>query len=156
MLMSEPDPTSLPSSTPQAAHLLTRAFTRHQLGSLRHEVQTAATGHGVAGVALYRLIAAVNEVTTNAVRHGGGRGRLMLWWLGDRLVCRVVDTGPGLSAHQPLRLVRPAFDALNGRGLWLVRHSCGALAVDSGDTGTRVTISFPLDLAGTPDVHAGS
>ncbi|MEU8147493.1 ATP-binding protein [Nonomuraea sp. NPDC048901] len=46
---------------------------------LRRLVERYAARHGLTGPDLYRFVVAVNEITTNAVRHGGERGRLSLW-----------------------------------------------------------------------------
>jgi hypothetical protein len=33
---------------------------------------------------------------TNVLRHGGGRGQLLLWWHTDCLWCEITDHGPGI------------------------------------------------------------
>ncbi|MEU4422385.1 ATP-binding protein [Actinoplanes sp. NPDC024001] len=108
--------------------LLTREVTLESLVDVRHEVERCAAREGLADLALYRFVVAVNELTTNAVRHGGGRGQLILWRSGDRLHCRVTDRGPGPPAHRQLR--RPGADAHGGRGLWLAHHGVERLTVD--------------------------
>ena len=40
---------------------------------------------------------AVNELLTNAVRHGGGTGRVTLWRADGAVVCEVSDHGRGLA-----------------------------------------------------------
>ena len=57
---------------------LVRDFTHDDLTALRQEIERFAAGHGLADLALYRFVVAVNELTTNAVRHGGGAGVLEL------------------------------------------------------------------------------
>jgi anti-sigma regulatory factor (Ser/Thr protein kinase) len=113
------------------------------LVEVRHAVGRLAAAQGVSGRDLYLFVVAVNEITTNAVRHGGGTGHLRLWSTDDRLYCQVVDRGPGVpadrSGHQ-----RPAPDTLGGRGLWLARQGCQTLTIDSGTHGTAVTLTLPL------------
>jgi anti-sigma regulatory factor (Ser/Thr protein kinase) len=113
------------------------------LVDVRHAVRRAAAAEGVSGRDLYLFVVAVNEITTNAVRHGGGTGHLRLWRADGRLFCQVVDRGPGVppgrSGHQ-----RPAPDTLGGRGLWLARQGCQTLTIDSGTEGTAVTLILPL------------
>jgi anti-sigma regulatory factor (Ser/Thr protein kinase) len=90
------------------------------------------------------FLVAVNEIMANAVRHGGGHGRVRLWHGGD-LVCRVDDQGPGFLASSYLnQITTPASSHAGGRGLWLARHTCDSLAVDSGPSGTTVYISARL------------
>ncbi len=117
-------------------------FTAEHLVGLRHQVEAFAARHGMTGLALYRFVVAVNELTTNAVRHGGGGGRLELVRDGDRLRCRVVDTGAGMAAGRPPRPAAPR--AVAGRGLWLVRQIADTLDIDTRPTGTSVTLTAPL------------
>lgn len=128
------------------ADLLARHFTLDGLVALRHDLERAAAGHGLAGLELYRFVVAVNELTTNAVRHGGGSGNLALWHTtspepgaGGWLHCRVTDWGKGLPADHRLRM--PPADAIGGRGLWLAHHSVEQLVIDSDGRGTSVTVS---------------
>ena len=118
--------------------LLRREFGGNGLVELRHEVERRAQDSGLNDLALYRFVVAVNEVTTNAVRHGGGRGRLELLRTTTRLLCRVTDDGPGLPAGY--RTVRPAPRAVNGRGLWFARLGCDDLTIETGALGTTVIL----------------
>lgn len=127
--------------------MLDRAFDLHGLVGLRHQVERCAEEGGLADLALYRFVMAVNEVTTNAVRHGGGSGRLLLWRTGDRLHCRVTDTGGGMPSGTDEHTYRPPVDAVNGRGLWLARQASESLTVHSGRTGTAVTLTHRADGA---------
>ena len=118
--------------------LLARDFTAGTLVALRHDVERHAAGQGLDGLPLYRFVVAVNELTTNAVRHGGGRGHLTLWRTGDRLHCQVTDHGPGLPVLQSLAMPSP--EAVGGRGLLLARHGTERLTAD----GSTVTASARL------------
>jgi serine/threonine-protein kinase RsbW len=135
--MTADDPTGPP------VDLLIRDFDFHSLVRLRHEVERCGARVGMAERELYLFVVAVNEVTTNAVRHGGGKGRMYLWRDDHRLYCRVVDQGPGIPAGR-FGEVRPAPDTLGGRGLWLARQGCESLTVDTGAHGSIVTLSQPI------------
>jgi anti-sigma regulatory factor (Ser/Thr protein kinase) len=125
--------------------LLSRRFDFNQLVSLRRDVARCAEDNGLAHPDLYRFIVAVNEITTNAVRHGGGDGHLELWRTGNTLHCRIVDHGPGLPANV-LAGTRPPSHLVSGRGLWLARHCC-ELTAESDPTGTTVTLVSPINVA---------
>ncbi|RSM48931.1 ATPase [Actinoplanes sp. ATCC 53533] len=134
--MSEP---ASRGASPSPADLLTRQFGLDGLVTLRHDLERCAAQHGLAGLELYRFVVAVNELTTNAVRHGGGSGQLALWRTADRLHCRVTDRGKGLPAGRLPH--RPPPDAVGGRGLWLAHHSVEQLVIDSDGRGTSITVS---------------
>jgi anti-sigma regulatory factor (Ser/Thr protein kinase) len=125
----------------QYVELLDQPFDLHTLVGLRHQVERCAAEGGLADLVLYRFVMAVNEITTNAVRHGGGSGRLVMWRTGDRLHCRVSDRGPGMSGTADRHAGRPPQDALSGRGLWLARKASESLTVHSGTGGTAVTLT---------------
>lgn len=139
--MTEPtgDSRYLPARAP--VEPLVRDFNLATLRALRHEVERYGTGHGLTEVALYRFVVAVNELTTNAVRHGGGAGRLELWRVGDLLHCRVTDEGPGIPADEHPDGTPPSPDALNGRGLWLARLNTNSFVIDSRNTGTSIAVT---------------
>ncbi|SNY64231.1 ATP-binding protein [Paractinoplanes atraurantiacus] len=119
--------------------LLRREFGLGGLVDLRHQVERSAQDSGLIDVALYRFVVAVNEITTNAVRHGGGQGLLELWRTATRLHCRVTDHGPGLTSRPPIG--RPAARTLDGRGLWLAQQGCDEMVIESGARGTTVKIA---------------
>jgi anti-sigma regulatory factor (Ser/Thr protein kinase) len=84
------------------------------------------------------VVLAVNEVTTNTVRHGGGRGTLRLWLQGDVLVVEVRDRG---SIGDPLvGRGAPALQQEGGRGLWLVNQLCDLVQLRSSTKGAAVRL----------------
>ena len=87
---------------------------------------------------------AVNELLTNAVRHGGGSGHVALWREDDAVVCEVADQGTGLPAPQLDKPDRPAVDIPGGWGLWLAGELTDSFALQSGPEGTTVRISTRL------------
>ena len=109
--------------------------------TLRHAVASAAAGAGLSGQRLDDFVVAVNELLTNAVRHGGGTGRVDLWCADGEVVCEVVDRGAGLPEPRPEHPVRPSPDQPGGWGLWLAAELTDALTVKTGEDGTTVRIA---------------
>ena len=84
------------------------------------------------------LVLAVDEVATNSLRHGGGRGTLRIWQDADALVCEVRDAG---RIEDPLAgRVRPPLDRDGGRGLWLVNQLCDLVQLRTLPTGAVVRL----------------
>jgi anti-sigma regulatory factor (Ser/Thr protein kinase) len=126
--------------------LIAVAFEQAQVTELRHSVTSCAHASGLGGQRLDDFVLAVNELITNAVRHGGGRGWLRLWHRPGRLVCEVADHGRGISAVRLDDRSRPAPDAAGGWGLWLARELSDAMEVETGAAGTVVRISAVLGV----------
>ena len=89
---------------------------------------------------------AVNELLTNAVRHGGGLGTVALWSADDSVVCEVSDSGTGLPEAVPEMPVRPAANQPGGWGLWLAEELTDTFALISGNDGTIVRVSSRVSL----------
>jgi serine/threonine-protein kinase RsbW len=121
--------------------LLSEAFDHGRITELRHAVASCAAGAGLAGDRLDDFVVAVNELLTNAVQHGGGRGRVSLWCSGASVVCEVVDHGEGMPDGRSELRGRPAPDQPGGRGLWLAAELTDALEIRTGRNGTSVRIS---------------
>ncbi|MEU1847609.1 ATP-binding protein [Micromonospora sediminicola] len=124
--------------------LIAEAFDQAQVTELRHSVTSCAHATGLAGQRLDDFVLAVNELITNAVRHGGGQGRLRLWRRGGDLVCEVADHGQGISERRLRDRDRPAPDTAGGWGLWLARELSDSMEVETGDAGTVVRITAAL------------
>jgi serine/threonine-protein kinase RsbW len=105
---------------------------------LRHTVAARAADAGLVGDRLDDFVVAVNELLTNAVRHGGGSGHVALWREPGAVVCEVSDRGTGMTAD---RTGRPTTDEPGGWGLWLAAELTDAIEVRSGGDGTAVRIS---------------
>ncbi|MEV4842993.1 ATP-binding protein [Micromonospora matsumotoense] len=125
--------------------LIAEAFDQAQVTELRHSVSSCAHSAGLTGQRLDDFVLAVNELITNAVRHGGGQGWLRLWRRPGQLVCEVSDHGNGMSEQQLDDRSRPAPDTAGGWGLWLARELSDAMQVESGPAGTTVRISAAAD-----------
>ncbi|MFJ6198330.1 ATP-binding protein [Micromonospora sp. NPDC092111] len=121
--------------------LIAEAFDQAQVTELRHSVTSCAHSAGLDGQRLDDFVLAVNELITNAVRHGGGRGWLRLWRHGGELVCEVSDHGHGISDQRLDDRSRPAPDTAGGWGLWLARELSDTMLVETGTAGTTVRIS---------------
>ena len=93
---------------------------------------------------LQDLLLVVTEIAVNGLRHGRGECRLRVWRYLDTVVCEVTDEGPG-PADPLAGYAAPAGDSLGGRGLWLVRQLCDALAIAAvdGRVAVRVAMSPP-------------
>jgi serine/threonine-protein kinase RsbW len=129
---------------PHAFPVLRARFDAARVGAVRRSVDSALHAHGVAGQRADDFLIAVNEVMTNAVRHGGGTGELRLWNDGS-LVCEVRDQGGGFDAEAyTSRAERPPFSGTGGLGLWVASRMSDALSVTSGPTGTTVRIHTDL------------
>ncbi|MGW0431329.1 ATP-binding protein [Micromonospora sp. NPDC003197] len=121
--------------------LVAEAFDGAEVTGLRHAVASYAEESGLAGQRLDDFVLAVNELITNAVRHGGGRGWLRLWREDSTVRCEVTDSGEGIDTDQLGQRTRPAPDTAGGRGLWLARQLSDDMVVSTGARGTTVRIS---------------
>jgi anti-sigma regulatory factor (Ser/Thr protein kinase) len=124
--------------------LLTVKFHAGNVAAVRRQVQALAQRCGMERTKLGDFLVAVNEIMTNAVRHGGGGGQLRLW-SNHVLLCQVDDHGSGFDAGPYLeRTARPSPSPSGGMGLWLAQRTSDTLAVDSGPAGTTVRIAGNL------------
>ena len=123
------------------ALLIADAFDQAQVTELRHSVASCARAAGLRDERLDDFVLAVNELITNAVRHGGGRGWLRLWEEPGLVLCEVSDHGQGISVQRLDDRSRPAPDTAGGWGLWLARELTDAMDVDTGPAGTTVRIT---------------
>ncbi|GAA3351262.1 hypothetical protein GCM10020358_80320 [Amorphoplanes nipponensis] len=130
-------------ATAAVVPLLERTFDRNALTLIRRELGRYGRAAGLNDRLLSNLILAVNEITTNAVRHGGGVGHLRLWQDGTSLWCAIEDQGPGISAELLERSYRRQPGYVGGHGLWLTRHICDAVDIQAiWPRGTCVTLRY--------------
>ena len=91
------------------------------------------------------FLLAVDETTSNAIRHGAPPVGLRLWTSADRLVCAVTDAGAG--PDDPFAGYGPAHgDDLSrgGMGVWLARQLCDHVDIGSGPDGVTVRLTTAL------------
>jgi serine/threonine-protein kinase RsbW len=122
-------------------------FDRSSLIALRNHVTACGAAQGLELVRLTWFTLAAHEIAVNAVRHGGGRGRLRLWRTGNILRCLVSDDGPGIpDRYRSLRPHPPGVDAWSSsHGLWLARQFCSHMQItDRAGGGTDVLLEFPV------------
>jgi serine/threonine-protein kinase RsbW len=130
------------------AGLLSVGFTVAEVGMVRHEVRRHCAQAGLAGDDLDDFVLAVHELVTNAVRHGGGGGRLDLSREGDTITCEVRDGGGGTGMLRPHL---PPGDIPGGRGLWLAQQLTAGLMIAAGSEGVSATVT--VCLAPSPAVQ---
>jgi anti-sigma regulatory factor (Ser/Thr protein kinase) len=119
------------------------AFDAERLITLRRAVSRFATGKGLTASRAADLATAVNEVATNSVVHGGGKGTLRMWEGGGTLVCEVTDAG---RYERPLAdRARPPADATGPGGLWLANQLCDLVQIRTVEDGTVVRLHVRPD-----------
>jgi anti-sigma regulatory factor (Ser/Thr protein kinase) len=113
------------------------SFAQDDLVDLRHLVLRVAEAAGLDADRGADLVLAVNELASNSVEHGPGRGRLRMWDEPD-VVAEVSDHGR-MSVPFPGMTIPPP-DGARGRGLWLASELTDALEVwsEPGNTVIRV------------------
>ncbi len=113
-------------------------FELSTLRDVRRRVEEVCARYGLDPERRAGLVLAVSELATNAIRYGGGRGRLRCWVEDDRIVAEVADTGqmPELA----LAVARPAWGAESGYGLWLVTQVTDRVAISCSEAGTAVRV----------------
>jgi anti-sigma regulatory factor (Ser/Thr protein kinase) len=113
-------------------------FTYAELGSLRRCIAGVAADAQLGSERVGDLVLAVNELATNSIQHGGGRGTLRMWREGGTLLCEVSDRG---RFTEPLvGRVYPAPQKWSGRGLWLANQLCDLVQVRSAPAGSTVRV----------------
>jgi anti-sigma regulatory factor (Ser/Thr protein kinase) len=123
-----------PTEPPRQLH-----FAEHELGQVRMFLRAFAQDTGLSRERTNDLVLAIHEIAANSVRHGGGRGALLLWQDGGEAVCEVSDSGR-IDAPLVGRL-RPARSGqIGGYGVWLANQLCELVQVRSFDSGGVVRV----------------
>ena len=113
---------------------------------LRQTIAAHADRLGANNDQLERLIIVTGELANNAIRHGGGQGRLLLWRQDDAFFCEVGDQGPGIKDPTAGKSPpNPIFGDSGGRGLWICRNLTSDLTISTGPDGrgTIVQVAIP-------------
>jgi anti-sigma regulatory factor (Ser/Thr protein kinase) len=112
------------------------AFEAGTLGGLRSLVWRQAMAAGLGEGRAAEAVVAANEVASNSLRYGGGRGTVRLWASGPSLICEISDAG---HIEEPMvGRTRPGAKRLGGRGLWMVNQLCALVQLRSSPAGTTV------------------
>ena len=128
---------------------LVSADSVRDLRGLRHDLSVRTSANGLlAGheTTVEDFLLAVDEMTTNALRHGRPPVDLRLWATADRLVCRVTDHGSGLD--DPFIGYGPAHGedlSRGGMGLWLARQLCDHVDITPEGDGVSIRLTTSLD-----------
>ncbi|SDY25194.1 Anti-sigma regulatory factor (Ser/Thr protein kinase) [Micromonospora pattaloongensis] len=138
-------PFSPPAPRAHAAPQLDQRFGRHDVHTLRAAVAAHAARLGAGAMLTEDVVLIAHELASNAIRHGGGNGRLRLWQRDGLLYCQVSDGGPGFSDPEAAGRQRPPQGAAGGRGLWIVRHLADRVELRSDRTGTVATVAVGLN-----------
>jgi anti-sigma regulatory factor (Ser/Thr protein kinase) len=103
---------------------------------LRAFIRRYGRDAGIGRETIGNLVIGVNELASNSVRHGGGRGVAKLWRDDEVLVCEVRDNG---RMNLPLAgRIEPPVQDVAGRGLWLANQVCDPIQIRSLPYGTVV------------------
>jgi anti-sigma regulatory factor (Ser/Thr protein kinase) len=141
----EPAQRALPSAPDADDHAkLDRTFGRDDITVVRHEVQNRLGALGFTGDRLHGFVLAVNEVISNVVLHGGGRGRIVLWPTGGSAWCMVTDSGPGIPQQYLSPPDVPEAFEVGGRGIWLAYALCDEVTMATGPIGTTIGLRMAL------------
>ncbi|WP_329103462.1 ATP-binding protein [Micromonospora sp. NBC_01699] len=140
--MTSPDPRTTASEqgeVPAPAEVaLDHPFDGDGLYGMRATIAAHAERLGVDDEQLQQLLIVAGELASNAVRHGGGGGRLRIWRADDRLYCQVRDSGPGIG-EAAAGTTQPEATQIGGRGLWIVRSLSTDVSIVDDGRGTTVT-----------------
>lgn len=112
---------------------------------LRHAVAAELATVPGSRDAIDDYLLAVDEMSSNAGRHGRPPIGLRLWIAPDRIVCTIDDRGPGWD--DPFAGYGPAHGedlSRGGMGLWLARQLCDHVDITTDAEGTRVRLTLRL------------
>ena len=103
-----------------------------------HARPSNGLGSGTRRTRIADLALAADEIATNSIRHGGGRGVLRTWVDGRTVICDIRDAG---RIEDPLAgRSRPSAHQMNGRGLWLANQLCELVQIRVSTGGTVVRL----------------
>jgi anti-sigma regulatory factor (Ser/Thr protein kinase) len=129
--------------------ILDQPFDADGLYTLRAAVAAHAGQLGLPDDQLDSLLIVAGELASNAVRHGGGRGRLRLWRDPTGLHCQISDHGPGITDHT-VGTTPPTPTHARGRGMWICRQLSDTLVIRPGDHGHGATVTAVIRLDRQP------
>ncbi|GAA0667472.1 hypothetical protein GCM10009535_54150 [Streptomyces thermocarboxydovorans] len=124
--------------------LLDYRFGLAELAKLRLLVEECGAGVGLTEPRRSDFLLAVNEIASNAIEHGGGGGRLLLWKVGDELECRIADSGPGFTEAVVPESLTGLDGATRGRGLYIARLVADRFNISAAAVGAVVTLAMRM------------
>lgn len=134
-LAASPFALTLPEPSSEAE---TFDYDAETMNALRRVIVRRARSSGLDDARADDLVLAVNEMATNSIRHGGGRGTLLIWEEPDRLLCEVRDAG---HIREPLvGRVRPTPEQIGGFGVWLANQVCDLVQINSTVAGSAIRL----------------
>jgi anti-sigma regulatory factor (Ser/Thr protein kinase) len=147
--MSSPDRVSRqPAAAPAPRAVdVDQPFDADGLYALRATLAAHTSRHGASEEQIQHLIIVASELATNAIRHGGGTGRLRVWHDETAFYCEVTDQGSGMTDPSLGTTPPDPTSPDGGRGIWIVRNLTSDLRIGAGPDGrgTTVTAAIPLD-----------
>jgi anti-sigma regulatory factor (Ser/Thr protein kinase) len=141
-LRALPVPVEPLESTPPRLHAPHVA----EFAGLRRAIAAELAGVPAATDLVQDFRLAVDEMTSNALRHGSRPVDLRIWVGDDRVVCTISDQGTGWD--DPFAGYGPAHGedlSRGGMGLWLARQLCDHVDITTGTDGgalVRLTVRF--------------
>lgn len=145
--------------------MLEQEFNAGALHVLRKAVLACAMAAGMPESRATDVMLVAHELAANAVRYGGGRGRLCIWIAAGAMHCQVTDPGiPGFDGNPPAGMASrgpavtggpPPWPYQPGHGLWLVRQAADNFTAMTGPGGSQVTASFALRSASLESPEPG-
>lgn len=118
------------------------------LHALRSTLAAHASRLGVPDEQTEHLLIVASELASNAIRHGGGAGRLRMWHRDGVLTCQVSDHGPGIADPTVGTTPPDPTDTGAHRGLWICRNLTEELTIRTDPDGSGVTVTGTI---GRPD-----
>jgi anti-sigma regulatory factor (Ser/Thr protein kinase) len=141
--IAEPFDTRLPE--PGEVPLEIRLFDEQRLQEVRAFVKAQALERGVDPKRAPDMVLAVDEVVTNSIRHGGGRGVIRIWSQDGKMICEVQDRG---LIDQPLvGRVEPDPSQPSGFGLWLANQLCDLVQVRTSTEGSAIRLHIGIGIS---------
>ena len=111
-----------------------------ELQRAREAVDDVLQQAGLDDINRQRTILCISEAVTNMLLHGGGRGRMTVRRLTDRLRFIVADKGPGLSFLNWIEPPSKGGQASMGYGYKIILDYLDAVALHTGPGGTTLLL----------------
>lgn len=130
------------------------AFNAFNLVDVRGLTGRFAADAGLAQSRAANFVLAANEIATNSVVHGGGKGSFRIWREAGAVSCEVRDAGHISNPLVDREL--PAAGVAGSRGLWLANHLCDLVQIRRVPGGTAVRLHMWLKALRQTQAHDDS